>query len=73
MLVAEKRDGVRHVLKGVSRALLKQEAFPRNSGVSADGRHLLPVQQLSDELEPFIHEVTLLPGHFCSPAKGPIV
>ena len=41
--------------------------------LTAQHRHLLPVQQPSDELEPFIHVVTLLPGHFCSPAKGPIV
>src|SRR5436309_10396060 len=41
--------------------------------LTAQPRHLLPVQQTGDELEPLIHWVTLLPGHFCSPAKSPIV
>ena len=41
--------------------------------LTAHHRHLLPIQQPSDELEPLIHVVTLLPGHFCSPAKAPIV
>jgi hypothetical protein len=35
-------------------------------------RAVLP-EQPGDELQPFIHRVTLLPGHFALPAKGPIV
>src|SRR6202011_4459188 len=43
----------------------------RDTELTAQHRHLLPIQQPGDELEPFIHLVTLLPGHFCSPRKRP--
>ena len=43
----------------------------RDAELTAQHRHLLPIQQPGDELEPFIHLVTLLPGHFCSPRKRP--
>lgn len=36
-------------------------------------RHLLPVKQPGDKLQPFIHGFTRLPGHLALPAKGPIV
>lgn len=41
----------------------------RDAELPAQARHLLPVQEPGDEFEPLIHRVTLLPGHFCSPAK----
>jgi len=45
----------------------------RDVEIPADRSHLLAVQQPGDELQPFIHGFTLLPGHFALPAKGPIV
>ena len=41
--------------------------------VAARHRHLLPVQQPSNELQTLIHGFTHLPGHLALPAKGPIV
>jgi hypothetical protein len=45
----------------------------RYAELTAQPRHLLPVQEPGNEFEALIHRVTLLPGHFCSPAKSPIV
>jgi hypothetical protein len=45
----------------------------RDAELAAQHCHLLSVQQLGDELQPFIHRVTLPPGHFCSPRKRPNV
>jgi len=45
----------------------------RDVEVSADSGHLLAVQEPGNELKPFIHRFTHLPGHFALPAKGPIV
>src|SRR5262249_18557625 len=42
----------------------------RDAELAAQPCHFLPVQQSSDELEPFIHRVTLLPGHFALPQKA---
>src|SRR6266436_6452480 len=47
--------------------------LPRDAEPKAKNRHLLSVQQPGNELQPFIHEITLLPGHFALLAKGPIV
>jgi hypothetical protein len=41
--------------------------------LGARHRHLLPVQQSSNELQTLIHGFTHLPGHLALPAKGPIV
>src|SRR5207244_1440611 len=43
----------------------------RDTEPTAQDCHLLPVQQSGNELHPFIHLVTLLPGAFCSPRKRP--
>src|SRR4051794_40001475 len=45
----------------------------RDTEPTAQSRHLLSVQQPGNEFQPFIHLVTLLPGHFALLAKGPIV
>lgn len=45
----------------------------RDAELAAELRHGIAVQQAGNELQPFIHRVTLLPGHFALPAKGPIV
>jgi len=45
----------------------------RDAELTTELCHLVAVQQSGDELQPFIHWVTLLPGHFALPAKGPIV
>jgi hypothetical protein len=45
----------------------------RDVEVPAHRGHLLPLQEPGNELQPFINLVTLLPGHFALPAKGPIV
>jgi hypothetical protein len=47
--------------------------LPRDAEATAQHRHLLTVQQPGNELQPFIHELTLLPGHLALLAKGPIV
>jgi hypothetical protein len=47
--------------------------LPRDAEPTAKNCHLLSVQQPGNELQPFIHEITLLPGHFALLAKGPIV
>ena len=44
----------------------------RDAELTAQHRHLLPIQQPGDELEPFIHLVTLLQGTFALLAKGPV-
>lgn len=41
--------------------------------IPAQPRHLLPIKQPGDKLQPFIHGFTRLPGHLALPAKGPIV
>ena len=45
----------------------------RDAELATKPRHLLPIQQPGHKFEPFIHRVTLLPGHFALSAKGPIV
>jgi hypothetical protein len=45
----------------------------RHAEPTAKNRHLLSVQQPGNEFQPFIHRITLLPGHFALLAKGPIV
>jgi hypothetical protein len=47
--------------------------LPRDAEPTAERRHLLAVQQPGNELQPFIHRITLLPGHFALLAKDPIV
>ena len=42
----------------------------RDRELLAQPRQSLAVQQPCDELHPLVHEVTLLPRHLCSPAKG---
>ena len=45
-------------------------ALARKLLAAAQPRHFLPIQQSGDELKPFIHRVTLLPGHFALPQKA---
>src|SRR5262249_13643488 len=45
----------------------------RDAELAAQAGHLLSLEQTGDEFEPFVHGITLLPGHFALPAKSPIV
>src|SRR5271168_4213456 len=48
-------------------------SLPRDAEPTAESCHLLSVQKPGNELQPFIHRITLLPGHFALLAKSPIV
>lgn len=45
----------------------------RDTELPAERRHLLAIEQSRHETKAFIHKVTLLPRHLCSPCKGPNV
>jgi len=45
----------------------------RDAELAGQWRHLLAVQEASNELQTLIHGFTRFPGHLALPAKGPIV